>query len=218
METRRTDPNHDPLPIVEDDQQLYDWGIEHRLDQYYGESQAPPAHGAPAHYQSQYNQTAQTTQQPHSASPASSPCKPNTVGYVLPEHVQRAQENAAYLVTTMGSANNDQKSIKQTTVLPISPPLHGGQLLVKSENNYKRNFHKPLNIKPNGVPGRRPILPTVDMDANEVLKVRILKKVKVKKIPSPSVKIQNMGGKVCLSCEGKTLLGNVNKPFIFKIY
>ena len=182
METRRTDSNHDPLPIVEDDQQLYDWGIEHRLDQYYGESQAPPAHGAPAHYQSQYNQTAQTAQQPHSASPASSPCKPNTVGYVLPEHVQRAQENAAYLVTTMGSANNDQKSIKQTTVLPISPPLHGGQLLVKSENNYKRNFHKPLNIKPNGVPGRRPILPTVDMDANEVLKVRILKKRLIHKL------------------------------------
>ena len=29
--------------------------------------------------------------------------------------------------------------------------------------------------------------------------------------PSPSVKIQIMGGKVCLSCEGKTLMGIVNK-------
>ena len=29
--------------------------------------------------------------------------------------------------------------------------------------------------------------------------------------PSPSVKIQIMGGKVCLRCEGKTLLGVVNK-------
>ena len=29
--------------------------------------------------------------------------------------------------------------------------------------------------------------------------------------PSPSVKIQIMGGKVCLMCEGKTLLGIVNK-------
>ena len=29
--------------------------------------------------------------------------------------------------------------------------------------------------------------------------------------PSPSVKIQNMGGKVCLRCKGKTLLGVVNK-------
>jgi hypothetical protein len=29
--------------------------------------------------------------------------------------------------------------------------------------------------------------------------------------PSPSVKIQIIGGKVCLRCEGKTLLGIVNK-------
>ena len=29
--------------------------------------------------------------------------------------------------------------------------------------------------------------------------------------PSPSVKIQIMGGKVCLRCRGKTLLGVVNK-------
>ena len=34
--------------------------------------------------------------------------------------------------------------------------------------------------------------------------------------PLPSVKIQNMGGKVCLRCKGKTLLGIVNKLFIFK--
>ena len=31
--------------------------------------------------------------------------------------------------------------------------------------------------------------------------------------PSPSVKIQIMEGKVCLSCKGKTLLGVVNKLF-----
>ena len=29
--------------------------------------------------------------------------------------------------------------------------------------------------------------------------------------PSPSVKIQIIGGKVCLKCKGKTLLGVVNK-------
>jgi hypothetical protein len=34
--------------------------------------------------------------------------------------------------------------------------------------------------------------------------------------PSPSVKIQIMGGKVCLRCKGKTLLGLVNKRFVFK--
>ena len=34
--------------------------------------------------------------------------------------------------------------------------------------------------------------------------------------PSPSVKIQIMGGKVCLRYKGKTLLGDVNKLFVFK--
>ena len=34
--------------------------------------------------------------------------------------------------------------------------------------------------------------------------------------PSPSAKIQIMGGKVCLRCKGKTLLGVVNKLFRLK--
>ena len=34
--------------------------------------------------------------------------------------------------------------------------------------------------------------------------------------PSPSVKIQIMGGKVCLRCKGKTLLGDVNKLFVLE--
>ena len=34
--------------------------------------------------------------------------------------------------------------------------------------------------------------------------------------PSPLVKIQIMGRKVCLRCKGKTLLGDVNKLFVFK--
>ena len=51
--------------------------------------------------------------------------------------------------------------------------------------------------------------------------------VKVKKIledsldsissPLPSVKMQNIGGKVCLRCKGKTLLDLVNKLFFFKV-
>ena len=36
--------------------------------------------------------------------------------------------------------------------------------------------------------------------------------------PSPSVKIQFMGGKVCLRCKGKPLLGVVNKLFVFKSF
>ena len=40
---------------------------------------------------------------------------------------------------------------------------------------------------------------------------KTLKVLKTSLIPSPSVKIQIMGGKVCLRCKGKTLLGVVNK-------
>ena len=34
--------------------------------------------------------------------------------------------------------------------------------------------------------------------------------------PSPSVKIQILGGKVCFRCKGKPLLGDVNKLFVYK--
>ena len=42
-------------------------------------------------------------------------------------------------------------------------------------------------------------------------KVENILKGRLDSIPSPSVKIQIMGGKVCLRCKGKTLLGVVNK-------
>ena len=44
-------------------------------------------------------------------------------------------------------------------------------------------------------------------------KVEKILKGSLDSIPSPShsVKVQIMGGKVCLMCEGKTLLGIVNK-------
>jgi hypothetical protein len=36
--------------------------------------------------------------------------------------------------------------------------------------------------------------------------------------PSPSVKIQIMGGKVCLRCKGKPVLGVVNKLLKTKVF
>ena len=45
------------------------------------------------------------------------------------------------------------------------------------------------------------------------IKVENILKGSLDLIPSPShsVKIQNMGGKVCLRCKGKKLMGIVNK-------
>ena len=50
--------------------------------------------------------------------------------------------------------------------------------------------------------------------------VEIFLKGSLDLIPSPShsLKIQIMGGKICLRCKGKTLLGVVNKLFVFKIW
>ena len=44
------------------------------------------------------------------------------------------------------------------------------------------------------------------------IKVEKILKDSLVSIPSPFVKIQIMGGKVCLRCKGKALLGIVNKP------
>ena len=47
-------------------------------------------------------------------------------------------------------------------------------------------------------------------------KVEKIQEDSLDSIPSPSVKIQIIGGKVCLRCKAKTLLGIVNKLFFFK--
>ena len=44
-----------------------------------------------------------------------------------------------------------------------------------------------------------------------IVKVEKILKGNLDSIPSPSVKIQVMGGKVCLRCKGNTLLGVINK-------
>ena len=52
-----------------------------------------------------------------------------------------------------------------------------------------------------------------------LIKVKILEVLKgsLDLIPSPSssVKIQIVGGKICLKCKGKTLLGDVSNFFLF---
>ena len=62
------------------------------------------------------------------------------------------------------------------------------------------------------------VIPLTDR-ATTVTSTRTTRKFKVEKIfkgslasiPSPSVKIQIIGGKVCLRCKGKTLPGLINK-------
>ena len=51
-----------------------------------------------------------------------------------------------------------------------------------------------------------------------LFKVEKIQEDSLDSISSPSVKIQIIGGKVYLSCKGKTLLCNVNKLFVFKTF
>jgi hypothetical protein len=62
------------------------------------------------------------------------------------------------------------------------------------------------------------------MNSSELTNVKTSKVEKVLKgsldlipSPSPSVKIQVIGGKVCLRCKGKTLLGIVKKLLKTKV-
>ena len=62
---------------------------------------------------------------------------------------------------------------------------------------------------------------TISEKTKKIVKSKHVNNNKVEKIykdsldsipsPSPSLKIQIIGGKVCLRCKGKTLLGDVNK-------
>ena len=51
-----------------------------------------------------------------------------------------------------------------------------------------------------------------DHNFSLIFKVEKILKGILDSIPSPSVKVQIMGGKVCLRCKGKTLPGVVNRP------
>ena len=51
-----------------------------------------------------------------------------------------------------------------------------------------------------------------------VVKVEKILKDSLDLIPSPSTSVKIMGGKVCLRCKGKTLLGVVNKLLKVKIF
>ena len=74
------------------------------------------------------------------------------------------------------------------------------------------SLHTCVEIKQEYVDAK--LLDNYDVGQNG--KVEKILKGSLDSIPSPSVKIQIMGGKVCLRCKGKTLLGDVNKLFVFE--
>jgi hypothetical protein len=67
--------------------------------------------------------------------------------------------------------------------------------------------------------GLRPIAASIKEGLKYIKVDKILKGVQhLIPSPSPTVKIQIMGGKICLSCKGKKLLGVVNKRLKTKCF
>ena len=150
----------DPIAIVEDDQQLYDWGIENRLDQYYAEEGAQHHH----HHSQQH--------------PFPPPLHTHhETGYV-PNNPDIQPQNLTTYNTTPPAAEYHPTA---------PPPAHQSSMRLSpsqshpppgSYHAYKSTPPAPLPPSPadslppaRGCGGRRPVLPQVDMDANEVLKV-----------------------------------------------
>ena len=94
---------------------------------------------------------------------------------------------------------NKQQYSEPTLLIPI--PTYCFSITLSSETRH--SFSRPDGI--------HQIKPTIDK-VEKILKGRLDSVPS----PSPSVKIQIMGRKVCLRRKGKTLLGIVNKNFVFK--
>ena len=119
-----------------------------------------------------------------------------------------------------------------------SPNFNSGTLMAKATNWSKHEIVCTFSFKKNGcfistrsnlatwmintwIQFRVGVFST-SMPATYQIIILVLKVEKILKCsldlvssPLPSVKIQIRGGKVCLRCKGKTLLGIVNKLFVF---
>ncbi len=192
----------DALPIVEDDQQLYDWGIEHRLEQYYNVTDCNNASATPPPRPPSVSNATPPTANFTVATPTS-PYNNNESKYILPEGVGgpislQTTPTSATPVPISGIAISATPPPTGTTnklpaCLPLAPvpptqlgtapaatPTHLAKVVkIETKPVYSHLTPPPAHahsrslppLRPNGPPGRRPNVPHIDMDANEILKV-----------------------------------------------
>ena len=153
--------NPNPENINIEDEQLYDWGIENRLDQYYNNQQ-----------QAQQQQAQQQQQ-------SSSPNEYEGSGGYVPNNPHLQTPDEAYTPSTYPTHSLPLTPPASSYAPPPahvghqhkSPPLphHGNpeNLRVKSAPPPQQTYFS------RSISGRRPSLPQVDMDANEIMKVKI---------------------------------------------
>ena len=158
-----------PANIIEDDQQLYDWGIENRLDQYYHDT----ANGNhPYHHQEhQYVPNSSNLNTVH----------PSEAGF-QGHRMQDSTEGPPPYVNNVPASEHQHLPNSQLLYQRLTPPLTpttqlptvcDGDTKLPDGSPIKREPIPPLETPTTFYrsPGRRPSLPQVDMDANEILKV-----------------------------------------------
>jgi len=141
-------PNGMPNPIIEDDQPLYDWGIENRLDQYYQDDQNGENYGPSQPY---YTQSRDYSSGPPGREYPSSP-PGRDYRTPPPAHQELARVPGQY----RQERQNQNTEIKEEPGLDMSQWSHPG---------YQGFYHRKL---PPPSPGS---FPAFSLDTNEALKV-----------------------------------------------
>jgi len=162
--------------VLEDvDQQIYDWGIENRLDQYYGQQEGATGGGGPSSHPS--------PAPPPSAPPQSSPSS-YSEGYILPEPIhqpqfhqfpQEQQHYARYPPPPPAAGPTPQGCPPPSAASSAGPPTRAPPSTTPSADSNAQTV-LPLVTQDRPPPatrggGRRPTLSQVDLDANELMKI-----------------------------------------------
>lgn len=151
--------------IIEDDQQLYDWGIENRMEQYYQDNNGNPNH-VPPQPQPHYDHAEPPGYVPNNPNLCSDPNSAEfEYGSQPPDSGNHLQPPPAHQNSSYPQQYGQQRNVKSEPGMPHQamhgPPHHGPSQVP---------FHPsqiPMPIRS----GRRPLMNPVDMDVNEILKV-----------------------------------------------
>lgn len=174
-------------PIIEDDQQLYDWGIENRLDQYYQDDQNGENCGPAQPYYGGHSRDYSTGPAPGREYPHSPPGR--EYRSPPPAHLPQYRQD-----------RGQGPAIKEEPGLDMSQWSHPGY----------QGFYRKLP------PPSPSSFPAFSMDANEALKVerkRARNRVAASKCRMRKIeKIQTLDQQTsCLKAENEELAGIANK-------
>lgn len=194
-----TNPTGMTNPIIEDDQPLYDWGIENRLDQYYQDDQNGENCGPPQPY---YGHSREYSSGPPQG--REYPNSPTGRDYRTPPPAH--QEYAKIPQYRQERVSDRPVPGGQSTVIKEEPGLDMSQWSHPGYQGFYRKLPPPS-------PGS---FPAFSLDANEALKVerkRARNRVAASKCRMRKIeKIQTLDQETsCLKAENDELAGIANK-------